>query len=218
MASPKRQIWLLSFVGLLWPCAGFADEAGEWYGRLGGLAALYDSSAKISTPMGTIPGATANVSNNPTAIVDLGYDVTPNIFVMLMGGAPPTPKINARGSITPIGELGAVTYGPAVLTTGYRIPFPGGLQPYVGAGVAYAIMLADHDAAVSDLKVQNNFGFALQAGVEYPLSDRWQAFVDVKQLWLSVDAKGALDNVVPVRARVQLNPTLVSVGVKLRLN
>jgi outer membrane protein W len=46
----------------------------------------------------------------------------------------------------------------------------------------------------------------------------WQAFVDVKQLWLSVDAKGVVDNVVPVRARVQLNPRLVSVGVRLRLN
>jgi outer membrane protein len=194
-----------------------ADEANEWFERFGGLSALYHSSAKFSTPGGLIPGATANVGDSTTVIFDVGYDPTPNTYVMLMGGYPPDPKISARGSIASLGELGAVTYGPAVLTVGYRIPVSWKLKPYFGVGAAYAVILGDHDAAVSHLHVHNNLGYAVQAGVEYPITERLQVFLDVRELWLSVNAEGSLGGTVPVTARIQLDPTLISVGFKLRL-
>jgi outer membrane protein len=218
MAGAGRFTCGLVFLGLLRPIACQADDAGEWYARLGALEAVYDSSARISSPAGTIPGATAHVSNNTTAILDVGYDVTPRVFVMLMAGVPPKPRIYGRGAAAPFGELGGVTYGPAILTAGYRIPVEQRLELYFGTGAAYAIVLHNHDAAISGLEVHNHFGFALQAGVEYAVSRRWQLFADVKQLWLSVDANGSLDGAVPVAARVQLNPSLISVGIKLRID
>jgi outer membrane protein len=208
----------LSLAGLLCPDASFADEVGEWFARVGALEAIYHSSAIISSNAGTIPGATAKVSDNTTVLFDVGYDVTSNIFVMLMGGLPPQPDILGRGTVTALGKLGDVRYGPAILTAGYRAPTLGEFQPYVGVGVAYAIILHSDDAAVSSLKVHNDFGFALQAGVEYALSQKWQAFVDVKQLWLSVSADGLIGGVDPVAARVKLNPTLISAGIKFQIN
>src|SRR5258707_5822956 len=92
-------------------------------------------------------------------------------------------------------------YGPAILTAGYRITVPGKLQPYLGAGVVYAIMLHNYDSAVSSLNVHDTFAYALQAGVEYAITQKWQAFVDVKQLWLSVNADGLLGGFIPVSAR-----------------
>jgi outer membrane protein len=214
----RRFTYGLLLLGLSWPFCCRADDAGEWYVRLGGLEAIYHSSARIVSAAGTIPGATANVSNNTTAIVDVGYDVTPRTFVMFMVGVPPKPRISGRGTAAPFGELGGVTYGPAILTAGYRIPVRQRLQLYFGMGAAYAIVLRNHDAAISGLEVHNHFGFALQTGVEYSLNQRWQLFADVKQLWLSVDANGSLEGAVPVAARVQLNPTLISVGAKLSIN
>jgi outer membrane protein len=207
----------LIIIGLSLSLDCYADDAGEWYARAGGLEALYHSSARIDTAAGTIPGASAEVSNSTTAIVDVGYALTTNAFVMLMVGVPPRPRISGTGSAAALGELGAVTYGPAVLTLGYRIPVGERFEPYVGLGPAYAIILRNHDAAISNLDVHNNFGFALQTGVEYALSRRLQIFADVKQLWLSVNANGSLDGVLPVAARIQLNPTLISVGIKVRL-
>jgi outer membrane protein len=207
----------LFIIGLSLPFACYADDAGEWYSRAGALEALYHSSARIDTAAGTIPGASAEVSNNTTGIIEIGYDITPSTFVMLMAGVPPRPRISGTGSAAAQGELGAVTYGPAVLTMGYRIPAGENFEPYVGLGPAYAIILRNHDAAISNLDVHNNFGFALQTGVEYALGRRLQIFADVKQLWLSVNANGSLDAVLPVAARVQLNPTLISVGVKVRV-
>jgi outer membrane protein len=207
----------IGIVSVLVPLASRGDEGGEWFARIGGLAALYDSSARVATPAGVIPGASAHVNNNYTPSIELGYDFTSQIYAMLMAGYPPRPKISGRGSIDSIGELGAVDYGPLVATVGYRVPFFGRIEPYFGVGAAYAIILRDHDAAVEDLHVRNNFGFAVQAGVEYPLTRRWQIFMDVRRLWLSVDATGALGGEVPIAARVRLDPTLITLGWKVKL-
>jgi outer membrane protein W len=39
-----------------------------------------------------------------------------------------------------------------------------------------------------------------------------------KQLWLSVNADGLLGGVIPISAKVKLDPTIVSAGIKFRFN
>jgi outer membrane protein len=218
MTNPLRLLAAFCVAFLMRPTAGLADDANEWFVRVGVLEAIYNSSARISTNAGMIPGASANVTNNTTVLFDLGYDPTPNTYIMLMAGIPPKPDLNGTGTVSQLGKLGAVRYGPAILTAGYRIPVPGKLQPYVGAGVVYAIMLHNYDGAVSSLHVHDNFGYVLQAGVEYAVTQKWQAFADLKQLWLSVNADGLLGGFIPVSARVKLDPTIVSAGIKFRFN
>jgi outer membrane protein len=133
-----------------------------------------------------------------------------------MVGVPPRPTVTGEGTVTSLGALGRVRYGPAILTGAYRLATGGALRPYVGAGAAYAIIVKDHDAAVSQLDVHNNWGFVLQAGAEYRLNKALDLFADFKRLWLAVDADGLLAGGVPVKARVTLNPSLVSAGIKFR--
>ena len=133
-------------------------------------------------------------------------------------GVPPKPIITGKGTVTSLGDLGKVRYGPVIFTGCYKFPKLRALRPYAGAGAAYAIIIKDHDRAVSQLKVHNNWGFVLQAGAEYELTKQWGLFVDLKQLWLAVNAEGLLSGGVPVRAHVKLNPSLVSVGVKFQLH
>jgi outer membrane protein len=207
----------LLFVSLLGPMRCLADDSNEWYGRVGALGALYHSSATVDTDAGRIPGASAHVSNSETGTIEVGYDVTPSAYVVFLAGIPPKPTISGQGSIQALGDLGAVRYGPALLTAGYRLPAFGNVQPYVGGGAAYAIIFRNFDAAVEHLRVHNHFGSVVQVGADFRVNDRLAVFADVKQLWLSVNANGALDGEVPVTARVKLNPTLVSVGIKFRL-
>jgi outer membrane protein len=218
MTNSLRMFAILCVAFLMRPTAGFADDANEWFVRVGVLEAIYDSSARILTNARVIPGASASVTNNTTVLFDIGYDPTPNTYIMLMAGIPPKPDLNGTGTVSQLGKLGAVRYGPAILTAGYRIPVPGKLRPYVGAGFEYAVMLHDYDGAVSSLSVHDNFGYALQAGLEYAITQKWQAFLDVKQLWLSVNADGLLGGVTPVSAKIKLDPTIVSLGIKLRFN
>jgi outer membrane protein len=218
MTNPLRLLAVLCVAFLIRPAVGFADDANEWFVRVGALEAIYNSSATIATSAGVVPGASASVTNSTTVLFEIGYDPSPNTYITLMAGIPPKPDLNGTGTVGQLGKLGTVRYGPAILTAGYRIPIPGKLQPYVGAGVAYAIILDNYAGAVSSLSVHNNFGYALQTGVEYAITQKWQAFVDLKQLWLSVNADGLLGGVIPISAKVKLDPTIVSAGIKFRFN
>ena len=91
----------------------------------------------------------------------------------------------------------------------------GAFQPYAGAGTAYAIILKDDDASVTELHVLNNFGFVLQGGAEYKVARKWSLFADFKEVWLAVDAHGVIASVAPVTAHLKLNPSLVSVGLQV---
>ena len=192
-------------------------EASSWFARIAGLGAFYHSSAEIATNGQLLPGASANVTDNATLTVDLGYDIGDNVSALLMAGVPPRPLINGRGTVATLGQLGQVRYGPVILTGRYSLRKWSSFRPYAGTGVAYAIILRNHDAAVSRLDVHNHFGFALQTGAEWSVGRYWELFADFKQLWLAVNAKGLLAGGVPVKAHVTLNPSLVSLGMKVRL-
>jgi len=212
------EVGVLHLPGVLHAQAGGAAQASPWFGRIAALGAFYHSSATIATNGQLLTGATATVSNNQTATFDVGYDFTRNLFALLMVGVPPTPAVTGQGTVTSLGALGRVRYGPAILTAGYRVPTGGAFRPYVGTGAAYAIIVKNHDAAVSQLDVHNNWGFVLQGGAEYRLNRTWDVFADFKQLWLAVDADGLLVGGVRVKARVTLNPSLVSAGIKCRFH
>jgi len=190
-----------------------ATEKG-WVVGIGSINAFYHSGATIATSGQTIPGATANVSNNYSLMFDVRRYIARDLSLTLMAGVPPKPTITGEGSVASLGELGKVRYGPAILTAEYHLPKLRAFRPYVGAGTAYAIILKEHDAAVSQLGVRNNWGTVLEAGAEHQLSRNMALFVDVKEVWLAVDAHGSLYGVAPVTAHVNLNPTIVSVGIR----
>jgi outer membrane protein len=200
------------------PTDGESGHQGRWFGRVGVLDAIYYSGARIAVNGAVKPGATAAVSNDATVTVDIGYDLTRNIALMLMAGFPPKPKMTGEGTVASLDRLGEVRYGPVMLTATYRVRDWGAFHPYAGGGVGYAIILKERDASVLDLKVHNNWGLLLQAGAEYDLGQTWSLFADVKKLWLSVNADGVLAGGAPVAASVKLNPILISVGVKFRVD
>jgi outer membrane protein len=197
--------------------AGPGDTAptaeSRWFVRGGVLGALYDSHATIALSGQEVPGATAHARDNITAILDVGYNITKDFAVVVMSGIPPRTAVEGRGSVAPLGTLGAVRLGPIFLTGIYRLPEWGALQPYVGAGGAHAFILKNYDGSVAQLNVHGNSGFVLQAGFEYRFSKSWGVFVDYKRLWLRLDADGLIENL-PVTARVTLDPNVVSAGVR----
>jgi outer membrane protein len=106
---------------------------------------------------------------------------------------------------------------PVFFTGYYRFPKAGRFRPYIGGGAAYAMILKEFDGSVTELDVHNNWGSVLQGGMESELHKKLNLFVDFKEAWLAVDATGQLSGNVPVKARVKLNPSLVSVGIRFNL-
>jgi outer membrane protein len=202
---------------------GFAADMGtpakpedpKWFFKIGPGGVLFNSSAELSTPLGRVTGASARASNNLAALFGVGYFVTDTIALELGAGIPPTTALDGRGTAAPLGTLGKVTYGPATLTATYHFKDFGAIQPYVGVGGAYAIVFDAKDGSVTNLSVKGAPAFVLQAGVDYAIDRHWAAFVDVKHLFLSVDATGNIGPT-PVTAKVRLDPTVVFTGIAYR--
>src|SRR5262249_38785772 len=188
------------------------------FSRVGLLVAPYHSSATIATNGQLLSGGTAEASNNVSVTFDLGYQITNNISVSVTSGIPVKPHVTGEGAAAPLGILGKVRYGPAIFAGQYQFPKIGRIRPYAGGGAAYAIIFKNFDGSVKNLQVDNNWGSVVQGGAEYELSSKYTLFFDFKEVWLAVNAHGVLsDGTTAVKARVNLNPSLVTVGIKFHL-
>ena len=224
MTRTSFGILLLTFVTLIGASAqtssgntGKNDESPtRWYIRFGVAGVIYHPDATVNAGGSPVPGASVHVSNNVTGTLDIGYYLLPNITVSLLGGVPPKPKLSGAGTIEPYGELTSVWYAPAVLSAQYHFFERKRLQPYLGPGVSYAIILRKHASVLENIQVHNAFAPTLQVGAEYKLNWRWGCYTDLKQIWLSTDAHGKLGGVVPANARVKLYPTVLSAGFRYR--
>lgn len=192
-----------------------SPQFARWYGRVGAAGVVYHSSTSVSAGGSVLPGASASVGNNETFIVDGGYYVTPNIAASLMIGFPPKPSLTGEGSVAAYKGLGSVRYGPAVASAHYHLLRTGAFQPYVGGGVVYAIILKDYDLAIHDLEIHNHWGSTVQSGADFRVANKLTLFGDFKQIFLVVNAKGMMGGVVPATARLTLNPTVISAGIKM---
>ena len=185
--------------------------------RVGLLIAPYHSSATIATNGQLVSGGTAEASNNVSVTFDLGYEITKDISVSMTSGIPVKPHVTGEGAAASLGMLGKVRYGPVIFSGQYRFPKIGRIRPYLGGGAAYAIILKNFDGSVKNLQVNNNWGSVLQGGAEYEVNSKYTLFFDFKEVWLAVNAHGVLSDGTPVKARVNLNPSLVTVGIKFHL-
>jgi outer membrane protein len=192
-------------------------KQGRLFSRVGLLVAPYHSSATIATNGQLLSGGTAEASNNMSVTFDLGYEVTKNISVTVTSGIPVKPHVTGEGSAAALGVLGKVRYGPMILAGQYRFPKIGRIRPYVGGGAAYAIIFKNFDGSVKNLQVNNNWGSVVQGGAEYEVNSKYTLFFDFKEVWLSVNAHGVLSDGTPVTARVKLNPSLITLGIKFHL-
>jgi outer membrane protein len=194
-------------------------EDPRWYARIGFAGIFYDASANVALGGRFYPGGNASIANNAAATFDFGYFVTRNVSLQMTAGSPPTAYLSGAGSISNLGLLGKLTYGPAIASVnyyfkdlGYYIQPLSALQPYLGVGPAYSLIFATHDAAVKNLSVIGNIGFAIQGGAEYFVNRNWSVYADAKHIWLNVPST-AVALGIPANARIFANPTVVSGGV-----
>ena len=140
-----------------------------------------------------------------TPEVDFTYFFTPHIAAELILA---TSKHELSHNTA--GALGDAWLLPPTLTLQYHPVPDNSFSPYFGAGINYSVFYAEDAAAgFTDLNVDNGVGFALQAGFDYWLNDKWAWNMDVKKLFLNVDA--SLNNGA-VTADIDMDPWVFGVG------
>ena len=124
---------------------------------------------------------------------------------------PVTARDTALGSV-PVGRVSVL---PPTLTVQYHFTSNGPFSPYVGAGITDLILYKSKPAggAVTSVSFENNFGAALQAGLDYQLNDHWFLNAEIDQVFVRTTANIAQN---AISAKVDVNPFLLGVGIGYR--
>jgi outer membrane protein len=110
-------------------------------------------------------------------------------------------------------SVGTFKHLPPTLTVQYHFTNFAGYKPYVGAGLNYTKISNANIAGPRNLD-DHSYGFALQAGVDVPLTKQVSLNFDVKKVQIQ---SGVYDAATGVKAgTLKLDPVLVGVGVGYR--
>lgn len=192
-----------------------------WALRLRALGVVPDESSSNWKAGGAPISGALSIDNSVVPELDISYFFTKNLAVELILGVTPH-NVSGSGDLASFGKIGDAWLLPPTLMAQYHFELGRGIKPYVGVGVNYT-MFFDQGAgpAFSDFKLDDNWGFALQAGVDVPLGGNWFFNVDVKKIfldttataWTKPGALGAGSAATMVTADVTVDPWLIGVGI-----
>ena len=200
----------LALIVVAGPCFA-ADGDSPWMVRVRALGIIPDdSSSRI-----TLINGNAEVDNAVSLDLDFSYFFTENIaaeLTLTYSRHDVTAKNTDVGNI----NLGTIDILPPTLTLQYHFMPQKAFRPYVGAGVSYVLIPHDSPGAATSTAYDNGvFGPAIQFGFDYFFNKNWCLNVDVKKVWVNVDATvhalGAT-----VHTSVDVDPWLIGVGIGYR--
>lgn len=210
---------ILGFVSALAMTTPALAEQGDFLVRARAILVAPNEDSGPVLP--SFPGGKVAVDNSVMPEVDFTYMVTDHIGAELILA---TTKHHASGrdALQPVGRIASTRVLPPTLTLQYHLAPKAKVRPYVGAGINYTIFYSEKasDALVSAIgptrvHMKSSFGYALQAGLDFDLTDRLFANVDVKYIDIDTTARLNTGGIVN-RVKVNLNPIVVGVGIGIR--
>lgn len=203
------------------PQAAHAEEGDVLLRVRGILVAPNEDSGSV---LPAFPGEEVSVDNSFMPEVDVTYMVSDNIGFELIAATTQHSASGITGTTGSIGELASTWVLPPTLTVQYHFAPDGPVRPYIGAGVNYTIFYSEDasnglEAAVGpvDVSMDDSFGYALQAGVDVDINERFFFNVDVK--YIDIDTTATLTNATlgTQRVNISLDPFVFGVGFGIRL-
>ena len=226
----KKSLIALALAAALVPSLAMAEK-GDIVVRLRATNITADESSKLgektNETTGNIYGNTSanlKVDSNTIPELDISYYFTKNIAaeLILALGSKHDVSISglAAGATVTNKNLGEVNLLPPTLTLQWHFNPDQMIDPYVGAGVSYVRAMDNGltaQTAGGGLPIRidrNNWGAALQAGLDVNLENRWLVNFDVKKIFVDTDVKlNLLDgNGYRKIDSLDIDPWVISVG------
>ncbi|MFZ5653309.1 MAG: OmpW/AlkL family protein [Pseudomonadota bacterium] len=217
----RHSVVALAALGMSTAGGALAYQPGDLIVRAG-VASVQpnEDSGALKLDGAALPGTEAGVDNDEQLGLTLSYMLTSHWGLGLLAATPFEHDVRAKG----VGvDAGSIKHLPPTLTLQY---FPmdaaSRWQPYVGAGVNYTLFFDEQvDGELEglfgpgDLDLDNSFGWAAQAGLDYQLDDHWLLNASVWYLDIDTDAtfKFAANR---VTADVDIDPWVYMLGVGYR--
>jgi outer membrane protein len=217
---------LVALGGIVLACASATAVAqepppGPWLVR-GRIVNIDPNPSNNATGNGLIASDSIEIDNRWAPEVDISYFFTPNFALELVLTYPQKHDVSWKNSplTTPPStvDLGSIKQLPPTLLAQYHFSTGTPAKPYVGAGVTW-FYITSNDLTVPGvgdvLNVrESNWGFALQAGLDYALTRNWYLNADVKYIW--VETKVTDDIGAGIDMKLKVNPWVYGIGVGYR--
>ncbi|MGK7863598.1 OmpW/AlkL family protein [Falsiroseomonas sp. E2-1-a4] len=209
-----RKICAAALVGVV---AAMPAVAQDVRGKLAGDIVLGVGLIGVLPSNGgnTTIGGEPHASATATPQLDLTYFMTPNFAVNVIA-ATSRHDVSVRNLAGGNIDLGRVWALPPTVTLQYH-PLPASrFSPYLGVGLNYTVFYGEgggRSAGINSVDVENAWGVAVNAGVDYEISPNLLANFDVKRLWLRPDVSV---NQGAVRAGAELDPWIIGTSIRYR--
>ena len=213
---------LAGFAGT--PAIAQDDDAGSIQVKLLGTAVLPDG--KITDVRTDVPGVSSGLqteaNDNYVPTVAIEYFLTDSLSLETICCVTQHDVDGTTG--LPGAELVSdAKLIPATFTLKYHLDTGAGIKPYIGAGAAYFIWFDEKPGSatiplgVDDFNLTNEFGFALQAGLDVPINDSGMALsVDAKRYFIDTDATWSVAGTPVIQTTHKLDPWVISAGLAFR--
>lgn len=168
----------LAFGGLAAPA--FAQQAGEWTFSVGA------HQVNPKSDNGSLAGNTlkVEVGSNVRPTVTAEYFVRDNLGIEVLAALPFQHDVDIKG----LGKVGSVKHLPPVVSLQYHFG-EGKVKPFIGAGLNYTYIYSESTSgalAGNKLRLDNSWGLAAHAGVDFKVGDKGAIRVDAR--WIDIDS------------------------------
>lgn len=133
---------------------------------------------------GTVAGAELGVDSQPGPTFNIDYYFTPNLAVDVLAALPFKHDISLNGA-----DVGSVKHLPPTVSLQYHLMPDAAFDPYLGVGLNYTFFMDEKLDGGGNLKLDDSFGLAAQAGVDFKLGGPWLVGVDVRYIDIDSDVK-----------------------------
>ena len=179
MNKPFKRILLAGALALA-AAPALAQSQGDWTFGLG------IGNVNPKSDNGTLAGGEADVDDAYAVVVTGEYFIRDNLGIELLVATPFKHDISIDG----IGDAGSTKQLPPTLSLNYHFPTASAWKPYIGAGVNYTTFFQE-DSDLGKLKLDDSFGFAVQAGLDYMVSPT--AALRFTARWVDIETDVKLD-------------------------
>ncbi len=186
-----------------------ASAASPWSLRVRATYLVTADKSDAFSALGlNFASGAVSVSDKLIPEIDVAYNFTDVFSTELVLTIPQEHSVTLAGA----GKLGTFKHLPPTLLFQYRANPGGGFRPYVGAGVNYTLIFNDKLAVAGvPLSLEHSsMGFALQAGFDCKVNDRWSFNADLKYAKLGSDVLAGAARLTTAK----LDPVLYSIGAK----
>ncbi|MGC9551428.1 outer membrane protein OmpW, partial [Vibrio metoecus] len=170
----KKTLCGLSVLAALMSTHVMAHQEGDVIVRVGVASVVpNDSSDKILGSQSELA-----VNSNTQLGLTLGYMFTDNISFEVLAATPFSHKIST--DLLGLGDIAETKHLPPTFMVQYYFGESGStFRPYVGAGLNYTTFFDEgfnstgNNATLTDLKLDDSWGLAANAGFDYKLNESW---------------------------------------------